>query len=134
MSTAGNISAAGPSTSIQEVGNKAFEVTPSIAVNPSSGWVGRVVNVSGQGFGNGESSIAVLYDNTTVKSGLVANKNGSWQSSFSIPSSSRGTHKLDASGNMSAVEDVPDISFSVAPGARLSRTGRRVAAAAFKSS
>ncbi|MCX6005998.1 MAG: hypothetical protein NTZ34_01895, partial [Chloroflexi bacterium] len=121
-----NISAAGPSTSIQEVGNKAFEVTPSIAVNPSSGWVGRVVNVSGQGFGNGESSIAVLYDNTTVKSGLIANNNGAWQSSFSIPSSSRGVHKLDARGNMSSQEDVPEISFSVAPGIHIEQASRKL--------
>lgn len=120
------ISATGPATPLQEVGNATFMITPSIAVNPPSGWVGRVVNVSGQGFGNGESSIAVIYDNATVKSGLTADSNGTWQSSFSIPLSSKGTHKLDARGNMSTVEEVPNVSFTVAPGIHVEQASRKL--------
>ena len=86
MTSRGNhsISASGPSTPLQEIGNKTFEVSPTIAVNPVSGWVGRTVNVSGAGFGNGESSITVLYDDLPVKSGLIADSAGTWQSSFSV--------------------------------------------------
>ena len=120
------ISASSPTTPQQEVGNKAFEITPSIAINPSSGWVGRIVNISGYGFDNGESSIVVLYDNTTVKSGLIADSTGTWQSSFSIPSSSKGIHDLDAHGNISPAEEVPDISFSVAPGIHVEQASRNL--------
>jgi hypothetical protein len=120
------ISAGGPTTSQTEVGNKAFDVAPSIAVSPSSGWVGRVVNVSGYGFDNGESGIAVIYDNTTVKSGLIADSAGSWQSSFSIPSSSKGTHRLDAYGTISPAADVQDISFNVAPGIHVEQASRNL--------
>ena len=120
------VSAAGPTTSQQEVGNKAFEIAPSIAVNPPSGWVGRVVNMSGYGFDNGESGITVLYDNTTVKSGLIADGTGSWQSSFSIPSSSKGTHRLDAYGYISPAEEVQDISFTVAPGIHVEQASRNL--------
>ncbi len=85
-----------------------------------------MVNVSGYGFDNGESGIAVLYDNTTVKSGLIADSAGSWQSSFSIPSSSRGTHRLDAYGTISPAEEVQDISFSVAPGIHVEQASRNL--------
>jgi hypothetical protein len=120
------ISAGGPSTTVQEVGNKPFEVSPTIAVNPASGWVGRVVNISGAGFGNGESSITVLYDDLPVKSGLVADSAGTWQSSFSVPSSSKGSHKLDARGNMTITDEVPDISLTIAPGIRVEQTSGKL--------
>jgi len=128
VSSRGNhaISASGTTTTIQEVGNKIFEVTPVIEVNPAAGWVGRVVNISGSGFASGESSITVLYDDVQVKSGLIADTAGSWQSSFSIPSSSKGTHKLDARGNGTKVEEVPDISFAIAPGIRVERASGKL--------
>lgn len=103
-----------------------FNVTPTIAVNPATGWVGRVVNISGAGFGSGESSITVLYDDMPVKSALVADNTGSWQSSFSIPLSSKGMHKLDAKGNMTAAKEVPEVSFSISPGIRVEQTSGKI--------
>jgi hypothetical protein len=120
------ISASGPSTTAQEVGNRPFEVSPTIAVNPPSGWVGRVVNISGVGFGNGESNITVLYDDLPVKSGLIADSAGSWQSSFSVPASSKGTHKLDARGNMTTAEEVPEVKLNIAPGIRVEQTSGKI--------
>lgn len=121
-----NISASGPSSTLAEVGNRIFEVTPTISVSPASGWVGRIVNVSGTGFGAGESNIAVTYDDVPVKSGLIADFSGSWQASFSIPLSSKGQHKLDARGNMTAAEEVPEAIFSIAPSIRVEQTSNRV--------
>jgi hypothetical protein len=120
------ISASGPSTTAQEVGTKPFEVSPTIAVTPANGWVGRVVNISGAGFGNGESSITVLYDDLPVKSGLIADSAGTWQSSFSVPVSSKGTHKLDARGNMTVTEEVPDVTLTIAPGIRVEQTTGKI--------
>jgi len=120
------VSASGPTTTAQEVGNKVFEVTPSISVNPDSGWVGRIINVSGRGFAPGESGIAVIYDGTTVKSGIMADIAGSWQASFSVPPSGRGAHKLDARGNFTGQDDVPEVSFTVAPGLRVEQASGKL--------
>lgn len=117
-----SFSAAGSTTTLQEVGNKIFEITPSINVSPTTGWVGRVVNISGSGFGSGESNLVVLYDDIAVKSGLIADSTGSWQSSFSIPLSSKGIHKLDARGNMTTTEEVPEATFSISSGIRVEQT------------
>lgn len=120
------VSASGPTTTTQEVGNKVFEVTPSISVSPDSGWVGRIINVSGKGFASGESGIAVIYDGTTVKSGIMADISGSWQASFSVPASSRGAHRIDARGNFTGQDDVPEVNFTVAPGLRVEQTSGKL--------
>lgn len=128
VSSRGNhaISASGPTSTLAEVGNKLYEVTPTIAVSPTTGWVGRIVNVSGLGFGAGESSIVVTYDDVQVKSGLIADFTGSWQASFSIPLSSKGQHKLDARGNMTTAEEVSEAIFTISPGIKVEQTSNRL--------
>ena len=49
------ISAAGAATPSTEVGNQVYTITPSISINPDSGWVGRMISVSGTGFGPAET-------------------------------------------------------------------------------
>lgn len=120
------LSAASAGTTPAEVGNHSFEVTPTLSVSPATGWVGRVVNVDGTGFGAGESSITVLYDDAPVKSGLIADASGNWQASFSIPPSARGTHRVDARGSMTAATEVPEASFTIAPGLRVEQTNNRL--------
>jgi hypothetical protein len=39
-----------------------------------------------------------------------------------VPASSKGTHKLDARGNMTVTDEVPDITLSIAPGIRVEQT------------
>lgn len=120
------ISAFSPAVTPAEVGSRSFEVTPTLTITPTTGWVGRVVNAAGTGFGAGESSITVLYDDVPVKSGLIADSGGTWQASFSIPVSSRGMHRMDAHGNMTTAEEVPEVSFSIAPGIRVEQTTGRL--------
>jgi len=120
------VSASGATTPSTEIKDQIFSVTPSFGINPNSGWVGRVVTVSGAGFGSGETNIAVIYDDLVVKSNISADLNGSWQSSFSIPASSKGTHKLDAKGANTSLDDVPDAVFTVSPGIKVEQASGRL--------
>ncbi len=120
------VSASGATTPSTEIKDQIFSVAPSLSINPNSGWVGRVVTVSGAGFGSGETNIAVIYDDLVVKTNISADLNGSWQSSFSIPASSKGTHKVDAKGATTVLEDVPDTVFTVSPGIKVEQASGRL--------
>ena len=116
------ITASGSITSALEVGTQTFTVTPTISLNPTSGWVGRVINVSGQGFDSAETNIVVLYDNVAVKSNITADLTGSWQSSFSVPASAKGSHTVDAKGTSTSIDNVPNLSFTVSPGIKVEQS------------
>ena len=110
---------AGGNTPASEVEDKEFTVIPEIQINPSSGWVNTVVGIYGSGFGGGENNIKVTYDGGTVKTDVAADAKGSWQSSFSIPSSSRGSHDIRAYGALTNEGDLQSVSFSVSPGIKV---------------
>ena len=121
-----SVSASGATTPSTEIKEQIFTVTPSFSINPNSGWVGRVVTVSGAGFGGGETNVSVIYDDLVVKSNISADLNGAWQSSFSIPASSKGTHQVDARGATTTLEDVPDAVFTVSPGIKVEQASGRL--------
>ena len=106
-------------TPASEVEDEAFTVIPKIDVNPSSGWVGTVVGVYGNGFARGETNIKVTYDGGTVKTEIAADTNGSWQTSFSVPASSKGSHEVRAYGAITTESDYIAANFSVSPGIKL---------------
>ena len=121
-----SVAASGSTTPATEIKDQIFAVTPSFAINPNSGWVSRVVTTSGAGFGSGETNIAVIYDDIVVKTNISADLNGSWQSSFSIPASSKGPHKVDARGATTTIDDVPDALFTVSPGIKVEQASGRL--------
>jgi len=102
-----------------EVEDKNFTVTPKIDATPSSGWVGTVVGIYGSGFANGETNIKITYDSGTVKTGIAADASGSWQSSFSIPASAKGSHEIRAYGAVTSESDSVSTNFSVSPGIKI---------------
>ena len=110
---------AGGTTPASEVEDKEFNVIPDIEINPTSGWVNTVVGIYGSGFASGETNIKVTYDGGTVKTNIAADARGSWQSSFSIPSSSQGGHDIRAYGAVTNESDLQSASFSVSPGIKL---------------
>ncbi len=110
---------AGGTTPASEVEDKEFTIIPEIQINPSSGWVNTVVGIYGSGFASGETNIKVTYDGGTVKTDIAADAKGSWQSSFSIPSSSRGSHDIRAYGAVTNEGDLQSATFSVSPGIKL---------------
>jgi hypothetical protein len=92
-----------------------FTVLPHIAVDPKLGVAGTTATVVGHGFGVNEKNIAITYDGVNIKTGIAANENGYWSTSFSIPASSNGSHAIDASGDITKGTDVTDKSFKISP-------------------
>ena len=58
----------------------------------------------------------------TRKKNITADSNGSWEVSFKIPPSSRGSHKFDAEGDDSSFSDVEDASFEITPGISIDKS------------
>lgn len=92
-----------------------FSVLPSIVIDPNSGTVGTSVTVDGNGFAAAETGIKVTYGGTTVKSGITANDDGSWSTTVIVPSSTKGSHIVDAYGNTTETDNVTDKTFTVSP-------------------
>ena len=94
-----------------------FTVKPGLTVNPQKGPVGTTVTVQGRGFAKDEGSIELRYylngSYETVETNIIANAGGSWETSFQIPPSTRGEHKLDAEGAHSGLYEVEDAIFRV---------------------
>ena len=106
-------------TPATEVDDQIFTVTPQINISPTSGWVGTVISIAGTGFGSGETNLKVTYDGLATKTGITSDATGSWQSSFSIPTSAKGSHKIDAYGATTTEADVAEVTFTVSPGIKL---------------
>jgi hypothetical protein len=94
-----------------------FHVKPGLTVSPDNGPPGTTVTVEGKGFPSNEDGIDLLYylNNSyeTIERNIKANTRGSWETSFQIPASSRGEHKLDAQGTESKLYEVVDAIFRV---------------------
>ena len=109
-------------TPADDVEDQLFTVVPKIETSPTSGWVGAVVGMAGSGFASGETNIKVTYDGLTVKTGVFADGKGSWQSSFSVPTSTKGSHMINAFGAVTPDGDVVQADFNVSPVIRLEPT------------
>jgi hypothetical protein len=94
-----------------------FIVKPGLRVSPEEGPVATTVTVEGRGFAKQEDGIELIYylngDHETIKSRIKANASGSWETSFQIPPSTSGEHKLDAQGPVSKLYEVRDAIFRV---------------------
>jgi len=97
--------------------DKQFAVKPGLTVSPEKGLVGTTVTVKGGGFAKNEQGIELLFyandSYKTIERNITANAQGSWQTSFQIPASTRGEHKLDAEGDESRLHEVKDTTFRV---------------------
>lgn len=116
------VDASGDTTEADDVADKTFTVSPKITLNPSSGGVGTSVTVTGTGFASAETDIKVTYDGKEVRTGIVADVNGWWSTTFVVPSSTKGSHPMDASGDTTEAGDVPDGTFTVSPGINVDPT------------
>ena len=103
-----------------------FLVKPGLTVDPEDGPVGTNVTVTGQGFGEDEEDINLRFylDSTSQVEidNIEADENGSWEASFAVPPSARGSHKIDAEGEDSSFSQVQDITFEVNPGIALDKS------------
>ena len=113
-----SIYAYGPTSG--EVGPEYFDTTPIITLNKTEGAPGTSVTVTGAGFADDETSIKIIFDSTTIATGISAGSTGDWSSSFIVPASEAGTHKVKASG--SSTTSVTAVSFETSSGVSLSKT------------
>jgi hypothetical protein len=95
-----------------------FYATQGLMVTPDKGPEGTTVTVTGHGFMKNEDGIELMYytdedSYQKVAEDIEADANGYWETSFDIPASDRGGHRIDARGNFSQTYDVKDVSFTV---------------------
>jgi len=110
-----DVSAKGNDTDEDEVEEASFTVEPGISVSPEEGYVGDIITVTGSGFAYRESRIRVTYDGEQVAEIPRAESDGSWETSFAVPPSVTGRHKIDAYGSSTKASEIEDKSFEVTP-------------------
>ena len=94
------IDASGELTRARDVPDVSFSLSAGVLVEPASAYVADTITVTGGGFATGETGIKVTFEGTTVASGITANTDGRWESSFVLPASSFGSHTVSASGDI----------------------------------
>jgi hypothetical protein len=108
-----------------------FTVEPGLTVSPEEGPVITTVIVEGHGFAEDETGIELRYyldedDYQTIAENIEADENGWWRRSFQIPTSAKGSHKIDASGDESRLYEVDDATFEVTPGITIDKSSGSV--------
>ena len=91
-----------------------FTVVPAITISPESGTVGTTLSISGKGFAAIEN-VTVTYDGVSVSTGVAADSNGSWSTTFAAPVSPAGAHQVGASGNFTTAASVTTKTFTIKP-------------------
>ena len=114
------IDAQGEDSSLAEVQDAAFEVTPGIALDRLSGSPGESVAVTGRGFAAGERDITILFAGEAVETEIRADTTGYWQESFEVPERPKGTYNVTAEGEFTDKEDVSAVNFEIKSGLVLS--------------
>lgn len=95
------IDASGTLTRARDVPDVTFTVVAGISVEPISAYVGDTITVAGGGFAPGETGIKVYFDGLVVTStSITADIDGCWESSFTLPASTYGSHTVSASGDI----------------------------------
>lgn len=120
------IDASGATTLASNVANKTFTIKPAIVVNPLSCGVGCAVTVAGSGFANAETGINVMFDSTSIKTGLTADSSGAWSTTFNVPNTHSGSHTVDAYGSTTTVSEITDITFNIVSGISISKASANV--------
>jgi hypothetical protein len=95
------VGASGELTRARDVPTVDFIVGAGILLEPPSAYVGDTISVTGGGFAPGETGIQVYFDGLVVSpTTITANISGSWESSFTLPVSTYGSHIVSASGDI----------------------------------
>jgi hypothetical protein len=117
-STKGNhkLDARGVSSSLPQVKDASFEVTPGISLDKSSGSPGESITTTGSGFADNERDISILFDGQEVETEIRADETGYWQEDFQVPEMPKGTYSVTAEGEETSEEDINVLSFDLEPG------------------
>ncbi|MFW6105240.1 MAG: IPT/TIG domain-containing protein [Chloroflexota bacterium] len=107
-----------------------FYTRPGLTVTPEKGPVDTTVTLQGQGFASNQRGIELRYyiDHryTTIEANIRANAKGSWETTFQIPESSKGEHKIDAQYTDSNLYQVEYAIFEVTPDINIDKSSATV--------
>ena len=120
------IDASGSETLATDVEDVDFTIEPTITISPTSCGVGCAITVKGSGFDEDETSIKVFFDDTSVKTGITADSDGSWSTTFNVPTTYSGAHSIDASGSSTDADEIDDLDFTVVSGISIDTTSAYV--------
>jgi len=96
------IDASGKLTRARDVPDVDFTVSPGVWVDPTSAYVGDTIVVGGGGFEPEETGIRVTFAGQVVTTGITADMDGVWDSSFVLPASAFGGQTVSASGDITS--------------------------------
>jgi len=99
-----------------------FRVTAILSVAQAEASPGDTVSVNGTGFRSGEAGISVTFDGKTVSSGISADSQGVWSTTFEVPNAPAGTHTIKASGSSTSAGDVSQAKINLGAGLRIEPT------------
>ena len=97
-----DIDASGETTRARNVDPVKFTVVAGISVTPALAYVGDEITVTGGGFAPEEDGVKVTFEGTVVATNIPADTYGCWESSFTLPASTYGSHTVSASGETTA--------------------------------
>lgn len=123
------IDATGDSSTLAQVEDATFDVTPGMSLGESSGSPGESIIVIGSGFAARERDIRILFDGEETNTDpeiIRADDTGYWQATFDVPERPKGTYSVTAEGEWTPREDIAAVSFEVRPGLVLSPEGGHV--------
>ena len=99
-----------------------FKVTAILSVAQSQAAPGDIISVTGTGFRSGEAGITVTFDGKPVSSGITADSQGVWTTTFEVPNAPAGTHTIKASGSSTSAADVSQSKIILGAGLRIEPT------------
>ena len=116
------IDAQGASSSLAQVRDVFFEVTPGISLDKSSGTVGENITMTGSGFYANDRYIKILFAGKEVNAEIRvdADDQGHWSKSFEVPDMPKGTYNVTAYGESTPKAAISAPSFKIEPGIALS--------------
>jgi hypothetical protein len=128
------IGSSGELTRARDVPTVDFIVGAGILLEPASAKVGDTISVTGGGFAPEETGVKVYFGSSLVSTTAIAvSKGGTWESSFTLPISTYGSHEVSASGDLTqpAVSNTVNVQAQItglspdhgAPGDSVSVTG-----------
>jgi hypothetical protein len=113
------LDASGDVTKASDVADKQFTVAPVVTMDPTSGGVGTLVTLAGNGFASAEG-IKVQFSSADVRTGITSEIDGSWSTSFAVPSSNKGSHIVNIIGDNTTANEIPNLIFTVSPSVSVS--------------
>jgi hypothetical protein len=109
------IDAEGEDSRLTEVQDAAFEVTPGISLDKSSGSPGDNVTMTGNGFAASERDITILFGGEAVKAQIRADTTGYWREILGVPERPKGTYNVTAYGESTPRGAVSAVNFNITP-------------------